>query len=142
MQLASPFSCALVLVVAALCFLGCRSTSGSAADLFGAWRVAAIGSDHAVADVEQTVEFAEPDGVRGHAGVNRFTGTFTLDGDQLRFGPLPTTRMAGAPHAMEQETRLLFALESVRSFAIEDGKLFLIDGGARRRVTLVPAAGS
>ena len=33
--------------------------------------------------------------VTGSGGVNRLTGQFALSGDELRFGPLATTRMAG-----------------------------------------------
>ena len=40
----------------------------------------------------------------GWAGVNRFTGSYALEGATLTIGPLAMTRMAGPPERMEQES--------------------------------------
>ena len=63
--------------------------------------------------------------VTGSGGVNRLTGHFALSGDELRFGPLATTRMAGPESAMQREAALLAALERVTSYALDGRTLTL-----------------
>jgi len=41
--------------------------------------------------------------VTGSGGCNRLVGSFTLSEDELRFGPLASTRMACADAVMERE---------------------------------------
>ncbi len=64
--------------------------------------------------------------VTGSGGVNRLTGHFALSGDELRFGPLATTRMAGPENAMQRETAFLAALERVTSYALDGRTLTLL----------------
>ena len=75
--------------------------------------------------------------VTGMAAVNRFRGTYTLEGEKLKFGPLVATRMGGPPELNELETRYLRALERTNAFRIEQGELELLAGSeplARFRV--------
>ena len=64
--------------------------------------------------------------VTGSGGVNRLTGHFALTGDELRFGPLATTRMAGPESAMQREAAFLAALERVTSYALDGRTLTLL----------------
>jgi heat shock protein HslJ len=74
----------------------------------------------------------EPPRAIGNTGVNNFVGTAQLDGgDGLRFGPLATTRRAGAPEAMQLEQAYLAALGSVRRQRTGPGSLELLDDGGR-----------
>ena len=66
--------------------------------------------------------------VAGSAGVNRLMGTFVLAEDELRFGPLATTLMAGPEDAMRRERRFLEALERVTSYRLEGRSLALLAG--------------
>lgn len=66
--------------------------------------------------------------VTGSGGVNRLTGHFALSGDELRFGPLATTRMAGPDDAMQREAAFLAALERVTSYALDGRTLTLLAG--------------
>ena len=66
--------------------------------------------------------------VTGSGGVNRLMGQFTLSGDELRFGPLATTRMAGPDEAMQREAALLAALARVTSYALDGRTLTLLAG--------------
>jgi len=52
----------------------------------------------------------------GHSGCNRFTGSYTLEGESLKFGPLASTKMACTPEHMEQERAWFQMLEQVRGF--------------------------
>jgi heat shock protein HslJ len=49
--------------------------------------------------------------VAGSGGCNRVMGSFEVDGDQLRFGRMGSTRMS-CPDGMEQERRFLEAPSS------------------------------
>ena len=64
--------------------------------------------------------------VTGSGGVNRLTGHFALSGDELRFGTLATTRMAGPENAMQREAAFLAALGRVTSYALDGRRLTLL----------------
>lgn len=64
--------------------------------------------------------------VTGSGGVNRLTGSFALSEDELRFGPLATTRMAGSEEAMQREHAFLDALARVTSYELDDRTLTML----------------
>lgn len=64
--------------------------------------------------------------VHGFSGCNRYSGSYTLSGDQLTFGQMISTRMACLDDK-NQETAYLQALTNVRRFAIEADTLKLYD---------------
>lgn len=76
---------------------------------------------HVVLDLEEAH-------VSGSGGVNRFTGTFALSENELRFGPLATTMMAGPEPAMWRERTFLDALGRVRSYSLDGRTLTLLAG--------------
>ena len=57
------------------------------------------------------------DQVRGYAGCNQFTGSVTVTGDALSFGPIASTRRM-CPDVMQQEGAFLQALENAHRFSI------------------------
>lgn len=66
--------------------------------------------------------------VRGSTGVNQINGTFELSGDALQFGPLATTRRAGPPELMQQESVFLDALSKTATARVNGSSLRLLDG--------------
>lgn len=60
----------------------------------------------------------------GFAGCNRFTGSYTLNGDSLSFGAMAVTKMACA-QGNEVEVAYLQALSQVRLFSLMDSVLTL-----------------
>jgi heat shock protein HslJ len=62
--------------------------------------------------------------VTGFSGCNRFSGSYTLNGDSLRFGPLVMTRMA-CTDGMELEHDLSAALEATRRYELSSTQLKL-----------------
>ena len=110
-------------------------------DLIGTeWRVEEIASRGVLDDVHPTIRFGDDGRVSGSTGVNRFTGTYELDGEQLTVGPLATTRMAGPPAAMDQEQRFLAVLGQP-SLVVDEATWIIL----RQRTTstrLVPVEGS
>ena len=83
------------------------------------WLVETISGGGVVDQAQTTIAFSEDGSVSGSTSVNRFRGSVTLDGNKLSFGPLATTRRAGPPALMDQESKFLKAVETVVSFQIE-----------------------
>lgn len=73
-----------------------------------------------------TASFAE--GVMsGQAPVNTYTAAYEVEGDtEIRFGPVASTKMAGAPEAMAAEGAYFALLEQVTGFVVSDEELQLI----------------
>jgi len=76
---------------------------------------------HLVFDLEESR-------VAGSGGVNRILGTFVLAEDELRFGPLATTMMAGPEGALERERAFLDVLARVTGSRLEGASLTLLAG--------------
>lgn len=61
-----------------------------------------------------------------YGGVNRFGGSYQLDGERLTFGPMISTKMAG-PHASnQQEARFAAALDAANAFRLAGDQLILL----------------
>ena len=65
----------------------------------------------------------------GTSGINRYAGSYDLNGSTIKFGPLMGTRMAGPPEAMAAEEAFLAAMRNVRGWSIIKQSLELTDGG-------------
>ena len=90
------------------------------------WTVVELEGGPVDADGAPSLVFdLEESRVAGFAGVNRLMGTFSLDEDELRFGPLATTLMAGSEEALARERRFLDALARVTSYGL-DGRSFTL----------------
>ena len=74
-----------------------------------------------------TLLINEENRTSGNAGVNRYTGSATIDLDagKVQFGPQATTRMAGP--GLKSERTYLDALAAARSFRI-DGRILTLCG--------------
>jgi heat shock protein HslJ len=66
--------------------------------------------------------------VSGSTGCNRYTGTYTVDGDALEIGKLASTNMACLPPADQAEREFLAAIDRVAGWRVEGGELALDDG--------------
>ncbi len=74
-----------------------------------------------------TLEFGEDGTVSGSGGVNRYNGPYEVDGAGITIGPVASTKMAGEPELMEQESAYLEALESSTEWKVVRGQLELRD---------------
>jgi heat shock protein HslJ/phosphoserine phosphatase len=100
----------------------------STAKLEGKWLAEDIMNAGVVDRAQSTLE-VQPDGtVAGNTAVNQYRGKATIDGRNIQFGPLATTRRAGPPALMNQESKFLAALDKTAGFRIDErGLLFLLD---------------
>lgn len=68
------------------------------------------------------------DGVAGIASCNNYFGSYSVDGDEITFGPIGTTLMACIPEYAAQETAYLAALEAANRYEVDGDSLTLFDG--------------
>jgi heat shock protein HslJ len=72
--------------------------------------VTAIGGVAALSAPTAVLTFDGDGRVSGRATINRVSGAYRVEGDELLCGPLAMTLMAGEPAAMVQEQELLAVL--------------------------------
>jgi heat shock protein HslJ len=126
----------IVLAIACFAVAGCASHSSQsaagAAPTGKTWALKTLdGKDVVVAQGKRRPDLrldATENRASGFAGVNRFTGPYTLDGQNLKFGPLGMTRMAGEPADMDLEQRYAKALGATTAWRMADETLELLAG--------------
>jgi heat shock protein HslJ len=104
----------------------------------GAWQITALGDAALVEPERLSLNFLDAGRVAGSGGCNRIVGGFSLTGEGLHFGPMASTMMACPDPLMEQERRMLDALEQVMAFDLDArGRLLLL--AEDRRTVLIEA---
>jgi heat shock protein HslJ len=85
-----------------------------------------------------TVVLGPAGAMEGSSGCNHFTGSYTIDGDDIVIGPLSSTRMACAsPELQTQETEYLAALAASNTWSQTGVDLELVDvSGAGKDTTV------
>lgn len=77
--------------------------------------------------------------VSGSTGCNRYTASYTLDGDRVALGPIASTLMACLPPADAIERAYLVAFAGVARWSVEEGQLLLADEEGRELLRYEPA---
>ena len=90
-----------------------------------AWRPTHIGEMALDDDTQMFLQFNADGQAIGHAGCNRFFGSFELVETKLRFGPIGSTRMSCPEPAGSFEISFLEALDATQSAARVDSRLAL-----------------
>lgn len=100
---------------------GLHGCGGDPADLLtgDAWRITALGDATLIEPERLSLNFLDAGRVAGSSGCNRIVGGFSLTGEGLHFGPMASTMMACPDPLMEQERRMLDALEQVVAFDMD-----------------------
>jgi len=84
-----------------------------------AWLAEDIGQAGVIDMLQSTLKFDVNMNVSGNAGCNRYFGSAKVNGDEIIFSQLGSTRMACAPAIMNQEQLFLAALTAARSWRID-----------------------
>jgi heat shock protein HslJ len=128
-----------ILSLAFLATTAACAPSGSASPAAGApssvvaledtdWKLTEIGGRALMASPKERPPWMRlvSDGkrVHGSGGCNRMSGSYTVDGANLRFGPIISTKMA-CEGGMEHEQAFFDALSRTTSYRIEGKHLFL-----------------
>ena len=122
----------LAILVTVLVVAGCAVTTRVATmDLPGStWELVAMDGEAPAGDAAPTLAFDEQGAVSGSTGCNTFSGEVAIDGNDLSFGPLVTTRMACAdPAANAQEEAFLSAMERVSAYTVDEQGRLVLQGG-------------
>ena len=108
------------------------------------WNVTGVNNGkQAVASVisgtNLTMAFGAGGQVSGSAGCNDYAGSYETNDDQIKIGPLATTRkMCGEPEGvMEQEANLLKALQNAAKFKVTGNKLEIRNADGALQVSAV-----
>lgn len=108
--------------------LACASTAGRGSNsptlLETRWVLASL-SGGTITAPPPTLAFDESGRAHGYSGVNRFGGDCTIDGMEIRIGPLMSTKMAGSPERMELERRYLEVLGQATRWTVTKHRLEL-----------------
>ena len=92
------------------------------------WTLVSINGENVVDQSNASMIIGAGGKIAGNAGVNRFSGTAEIEGNKIAFGPLATTRRAGPPALMAQESMFLKAMSDVVAMKIAvDGTLNLVN---------------
>ena len=94
------------------------------------WRCTRIGSRTLTEGSTPTLLMTAEGKASGFAGVNRWFGTYSVDGPTLKFGMLGMTRMAGPPDRMQLEQTYADALAAVTRWSVSSGRLQMSDSNA------------
>ena len=108
---------------------GC-TTANSPALIGNEWRCTRIGSRTLTEDRTPTLLMTAEGKASGFAGVNRWFGTYSVDGSTLKFGMMGMTRMAGPPERMQLEQTYADALAAVTRWSVSSGRLQMSDSNA------------
>jgi len=90
------------------------------------WVLEQINGQPVIDNTLPTLSFRGNQEVRGNASCNNFFGTYMSKDNTVMITGLSYTEM-GCVGVNDQEMAYLAALESVKTYQIEDGKLLLID---------------
>ncbi|MCA9075856.1 MAG: heme-binding protein [Planctomycetaceae bacterium] len=97
--------------------------------LFRKWLVEDIQGRGVVDNAQTTIQFSKDGSITGDTGINRYMAKATIEVHEIEIEPGPvTTRAAGPPALMDQETQFLATLSKVNSYHIDEhGLLHLLD---------------
>lgn len=93
------------------------------------WKLTEINGEPTVPGADQKdlhlIFAGEDNRIKGFSGCNRFTGGYTINGDELQFSQMASTMMA-CVDSMDQEQRFLSALGDTNRYKISGNYLSLI----------------
>ncbi len=132
-QRSAPAMVARLVVACGVAALWGASDPSAAADAVpGLWRIEQARSEPILDKRRARLDFGADGTLTGHTSCNTMTASYTLDGNALKVGPVVTTRLACAALQLEQEDRILTALELTVSAKVrDDGLLELRDADGR-----------
>jgi heat shock protein HslJ len=119
--------------------VGCKSKPHREYGLAGtSWRLLDLGTEP-VMDIEVLILFRLGGLVQGKLPCNQFQGTYRMDGSELTFGPLVTTRMMCDERLMDWEQRILAALEAAERWELMGNELWVQVDGMAAPLRLLPS---
>jgi heat shock protein HslJ len=109
-------------------------SGGLSASIEGQWKLVSYNQTPAVSDVETFIEFKDGQ-INGNIGCNGFGGKYTLNGDQIEFGPVMSTMMY-CENVAEQESATLAVLQENANFVLDGNTLTITSGDGSSSIVL------
>jgi heat shock protein HslJ len=107
------------------------------------WMLADLAGTPAIANSRASLAFPEAGRVAGNGSCNRFSGSVTITGDTLKFGPLASTRMACVDSGVSaQEDAYLKALGAANRYEYRDPDLRIYATGYDKPLRFTRATAS
>lgn len=122
---------ALILLLAGSLLLGCTPKKSpnvvANTDFMGKEWVAEYILGAPVIDMSHSsIQLNEDGSVTGNGGCNAYTGSYTLEGNTLTFGPMAATMKMCAEALSDQEMRFFQSLAAPLTIKMENGLLNLV----------------
>jgi heat shock protein HslJ len=95
-------------------------------DVRGAWKIVQARTEPILDTRRARLDLSNDGRLSGHTSCNTMSADYVLDGAAIRIGRIATTRMACGPLSMEQEDRVLSALEAAKTIKVRDDGLLEI----------------
>ena len=109
---------------AAMIMVAC--STHSAVNVDGEWVITNVnGKSTEGGERQAEIMFDGKGKVNGNASVNSFFGSYSIEGDSLKFGPMGMTRMMGG--SMEIEDAITKALGEVATVKVDGDKAVIMD---------------
>lgn len=117
-----------------------KGCGGNPADLLTGdeWRVESINDVAVIDNSRASLQFDKNGRVAGNSSCNRYTGEYTLTGENLHFGQLASTMMACTPELMAQEQLFFKVMSAVQGFDIRDDGALVLQAGKQQIVARRP----
>lgn len=96
-------------------------SGGNSATIEGEWELVSYNQTAVAPDVETSIEFKDGQ-MSGNVGCNGFGGEYTVNGDQIEFGPVMSTMMFCEAVA-DQESSALAAMQNEATFILNGDRL-------------------
>jgi heat shock protein HslJ len=93
----------------------------------GVWVAENIDGKGVIDRLQSRIQFTSEGRVSGSGGCNNFTGGVELKGNELKFGPLASTRKLCTGSVQQQEDAFFAALAKARTVRTDKGLLFMSD---------------
>lgn len=104
----------------------------ASASVLGAWKIVQARTEPILDQRNARLDLGTDGRLSGHTSCNTMSAPYTLDGSQIHVGAIVTSRMACSTLRLEQEDRILTALESAYTAIVRgDGLLEIRDGEGR-----------
>jgi heat shock protein HslJ len=127
----------------AACAGSTSSTTGTPPSLPGTeWRLQDLGGTKAIASPEASLAFLDGSRASGSGTCNRFTATYELAGNAIKFGPIAATRRACAPDVTGQEEKYLAALQSAERITSAGPDMLIYSKGTDKPLRFTRATGA
>ena len=104
------------------------------------WQLGKIGDQPVEEDTQPTLQFTQAGQVSGSGSCNRFSGTVTLSGESITFGPLASTKMACSDSINSQETQYFYALSTAQRFVLQGNSLQIFTSAMDRPLLFLKMA--